>query len=79
MAGEYDFLTPYRKCCSSLAGTPHLRGCGVYYFADGQTVIKPDVEWALGPGRVWPQSSRLRIKEDTVSGDRTFENETRPL
>lgn len=70
-------LIPYRKCCATLPGSVHWSHCATNYFAEGQTVLKPDIRWELGPGRVWPFSTGLRIKEDAVSSDRTFENETR--
>jgi hypothetical protein len=50
---------------------------GEMYFAHGQTVIKPDSAWVFGPTRVWSSSTGLRIREDTGSSDRTFENEAR--
>jgi hypothetical protein len=63
----------YRTCCSTAPGSPHWKGCGTNFFADGQTVIKPDFN-ARDP---WGPA-RLRICEDNVASDRTFENETRP-
>lgn len=47
------------------------------YFADGQTVIKREAGFSTGPGRVYWGPDQLRVKEDTASSDRTFENETR--
>lgn len=64
----------YRTCCSTHPGSPHWQGCGTYFFAEGQTVIKPD----FNPMDPWGRA-RLRLKEDTGASDRTFENETRPL
>lgn len=62
----------YRTCCGTTPGSPHWKGCGTYFFADGQTVIKPDFYTT----ELWGPA-RLRIREDTVASDRTFENETR--
>lgn len=70
-------LIPHRWCCGGLPTDAHLSGCPTNFFAEGQTVIKPDMEWSLGPGSIWPASTRLRIREDKASSDRTFENETR--
>lgn len=68
------WLTPYRQCCATLPGSVHWQGCSINFFAEGQTVIKPDIN-TLNP---WAPA-RLRIQEDVGSSDRTFENETRPL
>lgn len=67
-------LMPHRWCCGGLPTDRHLDGCPTNFFAEGQTVIKPDVNLTDPWGR-----ARLRIAEDRVSSDRTFENETRPL
>jgi hypothetical protein len=42
------------------------------YFDSGQTIIKPEPDWAT-------DRTRYRVRHDTLSIDRTFENETRPL
>lgn len=66
-------LIPYRTCCHSLMGLDaHEPHCAAKYFADGQRVVR----------RGWHNdhpfgNPPLRIKPDTVSSDRTFENETR--
>lgn len=72
-AGKLDF-DYYRTCCSTAPGSPHWKGCGTNFFAEGQVFVKPDFNPMdpCGP-------ARLRIREDTVASDRTFENETRPL
>lgn len=67
-------LVPYRQCCNTVPGSPHWQGCGTYFFVEGQTIIKPE----FNPMDPWGPA-RLRIREDTVASDRTFENETRPL
>lgn len=69
----------FRACCTTVIGYPHASYCGVHYFAEGQTVTKREGGFSVGPGRVCWGPAQLRIKEDTVSSDRTFENETRPL
>ena len=67
-------LIPHRWCCGGLPTDRHLNRCPTNFFAEGQTVIKPDLNVMDPWGR-----ARLRIAEDRVSSDRTFENETRPL
>lgn len=55
--------------------TPWVRGPARdfgYFFAEKQVVIKPD----FNPMDPWGPA-RLRIAEDKISSDRTFENETR--
>lgn len=68
---------PYRSCCETLPGFAHSSHCGAHYFAEGQTVIKGE-GWIRGPQNILMVEPRYRLKEDTVSSDRTFENETRP-
>lgn len=72
-------LMPYRSCCKTLPGLAHTSHCGAHYFADGQTVIKGEGPWVRGPKNILMVEPRYRIKEDALSSDRTFENETRPL
>lgn len=50
---------------STSVGLPHS------YFDSGQTIIKPEPDWAT-------DHTRYRVRHDTLSIDRTFENETRP-
>jgi hypothetical protein len=63
-------LVPYRGCCHTLEDTTHLRECPSQYFVRGQVVVTGAVDFMLG-------SARMVMREDTVSSDRTFENETR--
>jgi hypothetical protein len=63
-------LVPYRGCCGTLEDSTHLPECPSHYFVTGQVVVAGAVDFMLG-------SARMVMREDTVSSDRTFENETR--
>lgn len=64
-------LIGQRECCLSWPGEVHQYHCASHYFVDGQVVVK------ASNFNTFPDGKRLHVMYDTVSNDRTFENETR--